>query len=231
MPAMTKFRFDTRFETEPPPEPSAPEPEAPPEAVLTKADLEAAREEGFAAGREAGLADATAIAEQARAEALAGVARQLGEFGPRIDEALAAFRKDAIDVARAIVRKAVGVAARETALASVEHMITSFMPRLLDEPRIVVRVNDTLLDPLKGAAQPLADGCGYRGSIILLADPDLAPADCRIEWADGGANRNSERLWSEIDSAVESFLSGTAGDMPAPAAPDEELNAEEKPHG
>jgi flagellar assembly protein FliH len=30
----------------------------------------------------------------------------------------------------------------------------------------------------------------------------VAPGDCAIEWADGGAERNGDRVWTEIDAAV-----------------------------
>ena len=38
----------------------------------------------------------------------------------------------------------------------------------------------------------------------------MSPSDCRIEWADGGAEFDSGRIWQEIDRALERMLdSGT----------------------
>lgn len=238
MATMTKFGFDTQFDHEPPLVETVSEPEAPPVPLLTEQDLADARAEGFAAGREAGLADATAAAGARLAEALSAIAAQVGVLGPGFQDALAACRVDAIGIANAIARKTVAAAERHGALAAIEETITSFLPRLLDEPRIVVRVNDALLDALQERIQPLAESCGYGGGIILLAEPGLAAPDCRIEWADGGAEKESGALWREIDSAIENYLAALKGPDVVPAgAPQEqktdtnEIKSEEKPDG
>ena len=37
---------------------------------------------------------------------------------------------------------------------------------------------------------------------MVLAEPDIAPGDCRIEWADGGISRDSAATEHAIDEAV-----------------------------
>ncbi len=239
MATMTKFGFDTQFDIEPPPVEAAPEPAPPPVPLLTEHDLSTAREEGFTAGREAGLADAQAAAQEQLAEALSAIAAQIGALAPGFQDTLAACRADAIRIAAAIARKTVAATERHGALASIEQMIASFLPRLLDEPRIVVRVNDALLDTLQERIQPLVESCGYTGGIILLAEPGLALPDCRIEWADGGAEKESGALWRQIDGAIENYLETLKG--PDDDTPDslprnqhidtDETKSEEKPDG
>ncbi len=242
MASMTKFEFDTDFDIEPMPVEPLPVEQAPepaPVKLLTEQDLATAREEGFAAGREAGLADATAAAQSQLAEALSALAGQIGALGPGYQDTLAACRRDAIGIAKAIVRKTVAAGESDAALAGIEQMITRFLPGLLDEPRIVVRINDTLLDALQERVQPLAESCGFGGGIILLSEPGLALPDCRIEWADGGAEKDSGALWREIDAAIETCLAaakGTGADAGPPVAQDaqidsDELKSEEKPDG
>jgi len=238
MATMTKFGFDTRFEIEPPPVEAA-EPVEAPAPLLTEQDLAAARDEGFAAGRDQGLADATAAAERELAAALSAIAAQVGALGPGFQDTLAACRIDAVGIASAIARKTVAAAERHTALANIEQMIASFLPRLLDEPRIVIRVEDALLDALRDRIQPLAESCGYGGGIVLLAEPGLAAPDCRIEWADGGAEKESGALWREIDGAIENYLAALKGNddaAPHSVARDQEndtdeIKSEEKPDG
>lgn len=243
MASITKFGFDTDFDIEPMPvEPPTVEPvpvEPAPVKLLTEQDLAAAREEGFAAGREAGLADATAAAQSQLAEAESALADQIGALGPGYQDTLAACRRDAIDIAKAIVRKTVAAGESDTAMAGIEQMIMRFLPGLLDEPRIVVRINDTLLDALQERVQSLAESCGFGGGIILLSEPGLALPDCRIEWADGGAEKDSGALWREIDAMIETSLAaakGTGAEAEPPVAQDvqidsNELKSEEKPDG
>jgi flagellar assembly protein FliH len=47
---------------------------------------------------------------------------------------------------------------------------------------------------------------GFAGKVVLLAETSVAPGDCRIEWADGGVERDSARLWRDIDLAVARLL-------------------------
>ena len=41
---------------------------------------------------------------------------------------------------------------------------------------------------------------------VVLAEPDIAADDCRIEWADGGLTRDRGRLDAAIGEAVTSYL-------------------------
>jgi flagellar assembly protein FliH len=69
-----------------------------------------------------------------------------------------------------------------------------------------VRVNDALLDILRERLDALASGIGFNGRIIAIADPAVAPGDARIEWADGGAERDSARAWADIDAHIARFI-------------------------
>jgi flagellar assembly protein FliH len=41
---------------------------------------------------------------------------------------------------------------------------------------------------------------------VVLAEPDIAPGDCRIEWADGGVNRNRASAEAAISEAVNRYV-------------------------
>ncbi len=81
-------------------------------------------------------------------------------------------------------------------------MLARFLETMHAEPRVVVRLHDSLLDPLRERLEPVTAAAGYDGRIVLLADPGLAVGDCRVEWADGGIERDSERLWREVEAAL-----------------------------
>src|SRR5947199_161688 len=56
----------------------------------------------------------------------------------------------------------------------------------------------------------------FAGKLVLLGEPEIAPGDCRIEWADGGIKREravAERL---IDDAVARYLAGRRGETYMP---------------
>jgi len=85
---------------------------------------------------------------------------------------------------------------------------------LHDEPRLVIRVADAMLDPVTTRLTALAEQQGHTAKLVFIADATLAPADCRIEWADGGAERDIARLWGDIDRAVANALRSTSPSAP-----------------
>ena len=48
----------------------------------------------------------------------------------------------------------------------------------------------------------IAQGHGFAGKFVLLVDESIGPADGRLEWADGGAERNTAHIARAIDAAL-----------------------------
>ena len=46
----------------------------------------------------------------------------------------------------------------------------------------------------------------------MLAEPDIAPGDCRIEWADGGIKRERAATEAAIEEAVARYIAGRRGE-------------------
>jgi flagellar assembly protein FliH len=208
MATIRKFLFDTDFDPDRPrseePAGVAPPVEpAPASPVIGEAELAAAREAAFAAGREAGLAEGRETAEAQAAVALHGIAERLAELFRRQEEANAATARDAVAVALAAARKLFPDLNRRNALGEVERLVETTLDKLMDEPRVVIRVGATLRDPLEARIGPLIAGTAYAGKVTILADDSLPLGDCRLEWADGGAERSVERLMREIDEVIE----------------------------
>jgi flagellar assembly protein FliH len=45
----------------------------------------------------------------------------------------------------------------------------------------------------------------------VLAESDVAPGDCRIEWADGGIDRDNVKADAAIGQAVAGYLAARRG--------------------
>ncbi len=66
-----------------------------------------------------------------------------------------------------------------------------------------MRVNDALHATAEQKLDDIARDCGFDGRLVVLAEPDIAPGDCRIEWADGGVSARQRRHRAgAIDEAV-----------------------------
>ena len=49
-----------------------------------------------------------------------------------------------------------------------------------------------------------------------MAEPDIAPGDCRIEWADGGVKRDLAAIEAAIGEAVARYLAAQRGEADMP---------------
>src|SRR5690606_21142034 len=196
---------------EPPPEP----PCAPP--PITEAELEAVRAESFAAGHRAGVEEERAASERRRVEALERIAAALAASEEIVATGSAAAERRAVDTALAVARAVAPELLRRNGVAEVEATLRDCLRDLIDEPRLVVRVAAEVLDTIKERLPALTGRTGFSGRVILLAEEGMPPGDCRIEWADGGVERNTARLMHEIDMIAARFRTGLDRRDEAPA--------------
>lgn len=239
MAIVTKFSFDTAFDATD--QFVAPEEEEtlPPEPTYSEAELATAREQGYAEGSQTATDEARASIETAMAGALEDISRQLTEMESVLADGLQHSCKTAVELGSAIARKMVDKSIEDNAQPLVEAVIADVLGRVLEEPRVVIRVSDQMLDPLKQNLSTVTQKSGFPGSIILLAEPGIQNPDCRIEWADGGADYTYDNLWTELDGIIErySMALGTEDDVPAEEPPattppsPENMNPEEQSNG
>jgi len=201
MNAPRKFLFETTFE---PDEPAgAPRPaEKKPVKTFTEEEVTKARDDGFAAGKEAGQKAAEEAIERDIERTLESVTQQLTELSKIQTEAIERRDREAIEAALAIIRKLFPSLAEAHGMTEIEAIIGDCLARLRGEARVVIRVADLVLDAVNERVATLATKAGFEGKIVLIAQEDLQAGDVRVEWADGGAERDSGSLWHEIDAVV-----------------------------
>ncbi len=225
MKAVAKFLFDNSFDVEPPKprdvaaEPPAPAPEpvveAPPPPSYSAAELAAAREEGRAQGFAEGEAAAATADARTRNDVLTAIRDLLPGLAREIDEGAMMASRFMLETTIAGLRRLMPELNRRGGLAEIEGLLQETMSHLRDEARIVVRLHDGLLDALRTDLDATAQAAGFEGKLVLLAESDIAPGDCRIEWADGGVERAADRIWSDIESAMMRAIAATPAGTPA----------------
>ncbi len=202
MPAISKFLFETSFEAQrlgeaPPPRPRQNYPAA---------EVEALRDAAHADGVAAGIAQAMASIEAAASDTLTAIGGHLEAFAATVSAQENARTRELVGVVATIAKKLVPGLIERHGLAEIEALLGECLARLHDEPRIVVRVADAALDALRPRLDTLAASIGFTGRIIAIGDPTLPAGDAKIEWADGGAERDSARAWADIDGHIARFL-------------------------
>ncbi len=188
-------------------EPEQPEePPPPPPPMYTAAQLEAAREEGYIAGHTAALDEASQASERMTALALQEVAHRLDGLQARHDVALDAISRDGARMILAVCRKVLPASAEQGAQEEVIHLVAELLPDVLDAPRLTVRVNPTLADTLRDRLGETVENSGYEGKLIVQGDDRVPPSDCRVDWGEGGVDRDVRRTWEEIETLIDRHL-------------------------
>jgi flagellar assembly protein FliH len=196
----TKYLFDVDFAGEASPA-ERPIPHAEHALKLAEAESKGFRD-GFAA------AETERVAEAERRAALAF--EQIADGLDRLVRGLAAIESrleaEAVEVAIAVGRKlAPELIAREP-LAEITALATECFKQLVATPHVVVRVNDALHATARGKLEEIASLRGFEGRLMVMADSEIAPGDCRVEWADGGLNRDRAAIEAAVSEAVSRYV-------------------------
>ncbi len=226
MTAVTKFMFDTEFDprinrkTDPAADSSlsdvdpdgamgVEENEDEEEEVLpgySEAQLEEAKAESFEAGKLEGAREAASTIEKETLMTVQAISLQVTDLFGRQELANSVLLRDGIGIAATIARKLFPAMNEQNALGEIDRLVEHTLLRLIEEPRVVIRVNPELMEPLGGRLNDLKAGAGYEGRIVMKEDSSLVYGDCRMEWGDGSAERNVDSLWQSIDQIIEGNL-------------------------
>jgi len=221
MTAAKKFLFDLDFEVpeQPVVEEEAVEEEIEPEEEIptfSEEEMAMAREEGLAEGREAGIKEAAETTERRIQDTLQAMQGRVTELFQIQKDANAQTAHDAIRIAAAVTAKALPDLNRRNALGEVEHLVEQALATVIDQGQMTVHVNPELLESLKERITALVAGSGLEDRVSVAGDAAMPAGDCRIDWGDGGAQRDFAAITREIDAIFEANL----GPAPASAAPE-----------
>lgn len=167
-----------------------------------------AREQGLAQGRAQGLQEARQQQEQSIADLLQRLSAQIlhlstGEERREMEKSI-----DAARLALAVTHKLLPSLTQKFPLAEIERVILESIDARRDEPRIAITVPTQHLESLRARIDTIAHDKGYAGKMILIADDAMAASDCRVEWADGGAERVFARLYMLIETEFANAIAG-----------------------
>src|SRR5262249_61544409 len=103
-------------------------------------------------------------------------------------------------------RKLVPALIAREPLAEISALASECFRHLVASPHVVVRVSDTLHASARERLDEIIRRLGLENRLVGLGEPEIAPGDCRIEWADGGICRDSAPVTAAIDPAGPPYL-------------------------
>lgn len=197
MTASQKFTFDVSFDHL-----GAQSPRSLAERRFTRAELEATRQAGLAEGHAAGLEEAATSAQSLTASSLSAIAGGIAALIAAHDATAADTQRRAAAAMHAIIAKLLPGLAAKDPLGEAQAFAIKCLHEAIAEPRVVLRVAGELYELLRENIDTLASAAGYAGRIVLLSDDTIAPGDARVEWADGGAERDFAAQCAEIEALL-----------------------------
>lgn len=187
---------------------SEPEEDAP---SFTEEQLDAARDEGFEAGKQAGIREAADAIETKINDALGMIGMNFEELFKRQTLDTADIFTDAVKIAVAIARKSFPLLNETHGFPEIEYMVKDVLAEVLEEPRVIIHISPVLKAKLDERIATIAKESNFEGQVIILEDDDMAPGDCRVAWSSGLAERDTEGTLGKIDQIVADNL-GTVKD-------------------
>jgi flagellar assembly protein FliH len=167
------------------------------EAAVARAETEAYRNGLIAA--EAKIEGRAAAACERIAQGIAGLTASLQAIEARLEA-------ESIEVAVAVARKLAPELIAAEPVGEIAALAGSCFRQLIAAPHLVVRVAEAVYEVAHTRLEEIARLHGFEGRLVVLAEPGIALGDCRIEWADGGLNRDRARIEAAIGEAVANYL-------------------------
>jgi flagellar assembly protein FliH len=197
MAAPAKFLFDIDFAASSEREPTVTLSEQAAQLAEAKA---AARQRGYAEGQ-----------HDAEVETGRRIASTLERIAAGIDQAAGALKAietrlecEAVEVA--VARKLAPRLIEREPFAEISALASGCFRELVAAPHIAVRVNEALYAAAREKIDDIARAHGFAGRLVVLGEPNIASGDCRIEWADGGVNRDAGAADRAIGEAVARYI-------------------------
>jgi flagellar assembly protein FliH len=171
-----------------------------------EAAIKEARAQGFREGFSAAQVEARADAARITATSLERIASGIAALGPVLRDIEGRLETEAIEVAVAIAKKLAPALIDREPLAEISALVAGCLAHLTDAPHVVVRVNVAIYPEARERLEALVRTHGFEGRLVVLAEPEIEPGDCRVEWADGGMVRDRAAVGQSIDEAVNRYL-------------------------
>jgi flagellar assembly protein FliH len=204
MAAPAKFMFDIDFSA-----PDKSREKIPPAEVAQK--VAAAEAKGYRDGFDAGQREAKAESDRRTALALEEIKIAMQGIAACLAGVESRMETEAVDVAVAVARKLCSELIAAEPLGELSGLVSECFSHLVSTPHLVVRVNDQLYEAARERIERLVKPSGFQGRLVILAEPEIATGDCRIEWADGGVVLERAAIEAKINELVGRYIASRKG--------------------
>ncbi len=216
--SLPSFRKASRA-PEPPKQEAPPPPPEPVVPTFSEEDVRAAELKGYQRGFAEGVQDGKQQYDAQEAELQAQIHEHVASFitmaQPMFDHYRAMvmeMRGQLAPMALSIARKVAGPALDENAEKIIEETALNACENLFTEPKLTITVHESMGDMLAKQLEILTNKLQATTDIVILRDPDMPRSDCRVEWKNGVLERDTAKIWQQLEQAVDNISTTTERD-------------------
>ncbi|HEY3795109.1 MAG TPA: FliH/SctL family protein, partial [Bradyrhizobium sp.] len=168
--------------------------------------IAAAEAKAYRDGFDAAQREAKAESDRRAALALEEIGIAIKGIASRFAGIETRMETEAVDVAVAVARKLCSELIAAEPLGEITGLVSDCFSHLVSTPHLVVRINDSLYENARERIEKLSRQSGFEGRLVILAEPEIATGDCRIEWADGGVVLERAAIETKINELVGRYM-------------------------
>jgi flagellar assembly protein FliH len=182
-----------------------------------QAEMEAAKQQAYQQGLSEGKQQALAEIEAATLNTLSGLSGTVQSLYDQHNQIEAKMKHDMVQLAYTIASKLAPALIEREPLHELETLITECMQTVNNEPRLVLRVSEQLLDNMSTRMDDLKKMANFNGDVVVVAENSLGLQDCTLEWAEGGTTKRYGEIQKQIENTVQKYIMGLSGSNKGPS--------------
>ena len=163
-------------------------------------------DDAFAEGKEQGYSEAVESLEKSCETILETIAGSFATIISRHEEQIASMEKNATILVLTIIKKLAPAIVADQPIKEIESLVQECLKNNPLEPRMVIRLDEQMLPMLRKKIDTIQTASDYSGQIVLISEPMSNISDCRVEWIDGGAERDFDSLMNSVEKTVQLFI-------------------------
>ena len=178
------------------------EQEKPKEPSYSQAELDAAIKSAEEKGYEKGFSSATTEVQKAEAEALEEINNRLITLLSGAEENKKEAEASALRFAVELVRKLLPNLEAGVAKQEVEAFLSDNFADFRREKNLSFSFHPDMAAEIAPQLSKLAEKNDFEGKISIHKDINLGLSDCRVEWRNGGVERNTEEVLGKVENLL-----------------------------
>ncbi len=173
-----------------------------PEVSYSQAQLDEEVRRAEEKGYEKGVKSASTEQEAQTQELLAKISDVLQALFVASKERAVTLEEEYLRMSVEIVKHILPTLEASQAQTVIEKFLQDNFANFCGEERLSFSFNPSMVRPASEIISKLAAQNDFEGKIAIHKDESLSPADCRVEWLNGGVERNSDKMLEKVDKLL-----------------------------